>query len=120
MPAAVAIRQAEIAWSLGDVDAASAFLDAVIIEEDHPDHHRAADTAAAIWASRGLATMSDAVYRSFDLTHDETSARAAITSLAVADRAAVARFDPAERGAHHAVDAARCRCSSSVAASAIL
>lgn len=84
-PTAVAIRCAHVEWSLGHVDAASAHLDTVNVEPDHPDHDGAADTAAAIWAARGLTSMSDAVYRSFAPTSVASRTRAAITALAVAD-----------------------------------
>ncbi|MFE1665419.1 LuxR C-terminal-related transcriptional regulator [Microbacterium sp. P02] len=87
--ATVAIRQAQVEWSLGRIDAASAFLDGVAIAAEHPDHDRAADVGAAIWAARGLMPMSDAVYRSSVPRTAETSARAAIVALAVADRGAL-------------------------------
>ncbi|WP_375385884.1 LuxR C-terminal-related transcriptional regulator [uncultured Microbacterium sp.] len=83
--AAVAIRIAELSWARGEVDAAGNLLDGAHMEHDHPDRDRAADTAAAIWAARGLMTMSDTVYRSVVPDSPHTRARAAMAALAVAD-----------------------------------
>ncbi|MET0295801.1 MAG: LuxR family transcriptional regulator [Microbacterium sp.] len=84
-PTVVAIRRAQVEWSLGHVDAASAHLDGTTVDADHPDHERAADTAAAIWAARGLTSMSVAVYRSFVSSTGPSRTRATIAALGVAD-----------------------------------
>lgn len=95
----VAIRRAQIEWTLGNVDAASAHLDAVAVEADHPAHDAAADTGAAIWSARGLSTMSDLVYRTFPPSDTVSAVRSSIAALAVADadRLAVAVAAPPGR-----------------------
>lgn len=94
----VAIRQAQVEWSRGDVEAASALLDAVPISIDHPEYDHAADTAAAIWAARGLVAMSGRVYRSFESSCPESSARASIAALALADRETLLATTPPPPG----------------------
>ena len=83
--ATAAIREAQAEWELGGVEAASRLLDGVSISADHPDHDAAADTAAAVWAARGLTTMSDAVYRAFAPSSPTSYARATLAAFAVAD-----------------------------------
>ncbi|WP_439591766.1 LuxR C-terminal-related transcriptional regulator [Microbacterium sp.] len=82
----IAIRRARVDWTLGDVEAASAQLDAVSIDVSDPDAAVAADTAAAIWSARGLAQLADQVYRTHPPATPEAAARAAIAALAAADR----------------------------------
>lgn len=84
-PATAAIREAQAEWELGGVEAASRILDGVNIPADHPDHDAAADTAAAVWAARGLTSMSDAVYRAFAPASPTSCARATVAAFAVAD-----------------------------------
>lgn len=88
--AAASIREAQAEWQLGSVEAASRLLDGVTIPVDHPDHDAAADTAAGVWAARGLPTMSDAVYRTFAPTSRTSHSRAAVAAFAVADEALLA------------------------------
>ncbi|GAA1928919.1 isoniazid response ATPase/transcriptional regulator IniR [Microbacterium aoyamense] len=82
----IAIRRARVDWTLGDVEAASAQLDAVSIEVGDPDAAIAADTAAAIWSARGLAELADQVYRTHPPTTPDSAARASLAALAAADR----------------------------------
>ncbi|BDV31935.1 LuxR C-terminal-related transcriptional regulator [Microbacterium terricola] len=84
-PATAAIREARAEWQLGGVEAASRLLDGARIPAEHPDHDAAADTAAAVWAARGLTTMSDAVYRAFAPSTPTSRARATVAAFAVAD-----------------------------------
>jgi len=88
-PTRIAIRRARVEWMLGRVEAASAILDAVSIDADDPDIAQAADTAAAIWAARGLAPLSDQVYRSHIPADADAASRATVAALAVSDRARV-------------------------------
>ena len=82
-----AIREARAEWELGGVEAASRLLDGVCIAADHPDHDAAADTAAAVWAARGLTSMSAAVYRACAPSSPTSQARATVAAFAVADTA---------------------------------
>lgn len=83
--AAVAIREAQAEFGLGAVETAGRLLDGVTIPVEHPDHDAAADTAAAVWAARGFARMSDAVYRAFVPRSPASHARATVAAFAVAD-----------------------------------
>lgn len=84
-PVSAAIREAQAEWELGDIEAASRLLDGVTISSGHPDRDAAADTAAGIWAARGLTNMSDAVYRAFVPTSSASRTRAAVAAFAVAN-----------------------------------
>ncbi|MEL4317993.1 LuxR family transcriptional regulator [Leifsonia sp. YIM 134122] len=83
--ATAAIGEAQAEWELGGVETASRLLDGVNIPAGHPDHDAAADTAAAIWAARGLTSMSDAVYRAFVPSSPTSRVRATVAAFAVAD-----------------------------------
>ncbi|WP_167756823.1 helix-turn-helix transcriptional regulator [Leifsonia flava] len=83
--ATAAIREARAEWELGRVETASRLLDGVSIPADHPDHDSAADTAAAVWAARGLTSMSDAVYHAFAPSSQTSCVRATVAAFAVAD-----------------------------------
>ena len=80
-----AIREAQAEWELGGIEAASRLLDGVSIASGHADRDAAADTAAGIWAARGLTSMSDAVYRAFVPTSSASRSRAVIAAFAVAN-----------------------------------
>lgn len=85
-PTMIAIRRARVEWALGHVEPASTLLDAVSIDSDDPGIAQAADTAAAIWAARGLAQLADQVYRTHPASTPDAAARAALAALAVSDR----------------------------------
>ena len=62
-PATITGRQAQAAWASGDLEAASALLDAASPAARALDGDRIADTSAATWAARGMMEQGCAVYR---------------------------------------------------------
>lgn len=82
-------RRAQAAWASGDPEKAGAILDEVSLLDGVRDGDRVADTSAAIWASRGMMRMSDAVYRSLAPVGAESCARAAIAAIGIGDTAAL-------------------------------
>lgn len=82
-------RRAQAAWATGDLEAASSMLDDVSLLDGVRDGDRVADTSAAIWASRGMLRMSDAVYRSLPPVGAESCARATIAAVGVGDAASL-------------------------------
>ena len=86
-PAELAGRRAQAAWASDDVDSANAILDGISLLDGVRDGDRIADTSAAIWSSRGMMRMSDAVYRSLPPVGAESCARATIVALGIGDTA---------------------------------
>lgn len=84
-PTRIAGRRAQAAWASGDSEAASSILDDVPLQSGVPDGDRVADTAAAIWSSRGMMRMSDAAYRSLPPVGADSRARATIAAVATGE-----------------------------------
>lgn len=97
---ALAERRAAAAWSAGDIDAASALVDAAgpLTAEADADEARGADaattadadargrladTAAAIWAARGMMQQAWAVYAAAPPMNPISAARARIAALGI-------------------------------------
>lgn len=98
-PVSAAIREAQAEWELGGIEAASRLLDGVSISSGHPDRDAAADTAAGIWAARGLTSMSDEIYRALVPRSSASRTRAAVAAFAVAnDEPLSSASDPAPPG----------------------
>jgi DNA-binding CsgD family transcriptional regulator len=83
---AVGVKQAMAEWARGDVAAAGVLLDRAEVPRDHPAYPDAVDTAAAVWAARGLMDMSNAAYGSCILEDPQLAAHAAIAALGAGDR----------------------------------
>ncbi|MFJ4037455.1 LuxR C-terminal-related transcriptional regulator [Microbacterium sp. NPDC090007] len=60
-PRDLPLRRARAAWAVGDVDAAGAFVDALLAAPDAPGDE-ALDMAAAVWAMRGDISLGAQVY----------------------------------------------------------
>lgn len=80
-PANIAGRRAQAAWASGDADVASSILDDILLLDGLSDGDRVADTAAAIWSSRGMMRMSEAAYRSLEPAGADSRARATIAAV---------------------------------------
>ncbi|WP_144795900.1 helix-turn-helix transcriptional regulator [Microbacterium paludicola] len=89
--ASLAGRRAAAAWSVGDLDAASALIDEVgapgtrppASDGDAADRDRLVDTAAAIWSARGMMHQAVAVYRSAPPADPISAVRARMAGFAV-------------------------------------
>ena len=92
----IAGRRAQAAWAAGDADAASSILDDIPVLQDLTDGDRVADTAAAIWSSRGMMRMSEAVYRSLVPVGADSRARATIAAVGTGEATAPAERSPAQ------------------------
>ena len=89
-PTQIAGRRAQAAWASGDADAASRILDDILLLESLTDGDRVADTAAAIWSSRGMMRMSEAAYRSVVPVGADSCARATIAAIGTGEAPASA------------------------------
>lgn len=79
-------HRAEAAWASGDVDAASALIDAagaLDAPATDADRDRLADTAAAIWSARGMMQQAHAVYLLNPPSNPISGARAKVAALGV-------------------------------------
>lgn len=91
--AVLAGRRAEAAWATGDLDAASALVDAAgasvtagsheTARVDATDRDRIADTSAAIWSARGMMQQAHAVYLTNPPATPISAARAKIAAFGV-------------------------------------
>lgn len=77
----LALRRARAAWALGDIDAAGAFVDVLLVSDATPDEE-ALDMAAAVWAMRGDLDLSAQVYRGGQPRTPESRAKWLIATAA--------------------------------------
>lgn len=84
-PLTVAVRRARAAWAAGEIDAASALLDAVPIEPGDASFAAATAIAGAVWAARGDLRMSATVYDSTGVGTPDAVAHATIAAVGTAD-----------------------------------
>ena len=92
----IAGRRAQAAWAAGDADTASSILDDIPLLRDLTDSDRVADTAAAIWSSRGMMRMSEAAYRSMAPVGADSHARATIAAVGTGEVTEPAERTPAQ------------------------
>lgn len=87
-PAAIAVRRAEAAWAMGDIDAAGAIVDETPLDQPGGTPSALTDISAAVWAARGMMEHADAVYRVTPPRGADQSTRAFVAAIAVGDAAA--------------------------------
>lgn len=78
---AVALEQALAAWAAGDLDVTASLVDAALADETQAGHDGVADTAAAVWAARGMLATGSDVYAARPVRGDAAAVRAAIAHL---------------------------------------
>jgi len=78
--AVLAGRQAQAAWAAGELDAASALVEAAPAQSDADDDGLIVDTSAAIWSARGMMDQACAAYRAAPPSNEISATRAMIAA----------------------------------------
>jgi len=84
-PTPLAGMRAQAAWATGDLDSASHIVDETAPHVSSVENDRLADTAAAIWSTRGMMEHADRFYRVRKPISIESRTRAAVAALGVGD-----------------------------------
>lgn len=91
---ALTLSHALAAWAAGELDATASLIDVALADERLAGHDGVADTAAAVWAARGMMATGSDVYAARPVRGDDAAVRAAV---AHAGAGAAERLDtPAE------------------------
>lgn len=96
-PAALAGRRAQAVWASGDFEGANTLIDSAPPAAYTLDGARLADTAAAIWAARGMLEQSCAVYRAAPPMDAISATRFAIAAFGIGSVEQLANADEADR-----------------------
>lgn len=98
--APLALGQSLAAWGMGDLDAAASFVDVALARDEH-NRDDVVDTAAAVWAARGMMATGSDVYGALPPHSESSAVRATIAHVGTG---AVERMEPApadEAPRHH-------------------
>nr|WP_210481203.1 LuxR C-terminal-related transcriptional regulator [Naasia sp. SYSU D00948] len=102
----LAARLAQAEWASGHSDAAWRLLEELIESEDPPDAIRAVNTAAALWAERGMLTRAAETYRWLGQERLGSSAPlAAVATIGAGEPAPASTAAPASPSLHSAAAA---------------
>lgn len=78
----LAVRRSLAAWSTGDLDAATVYADSAMADDRLRDRDEVADTAAGLWAARGMMSVASEVYRALPPHGAASVARANVAHIA--------------------------------------